>query len=172
MIPHVISQQKTVTTSTVKGSSSSTSSTVTRTCITSSTTFHSESSSSRFETSEKPENVTVRETIKRLDQLSIKEPSKRIISRKDDNALLAKSKSGTPSALTQLPVDSTVNSIEKFQLDCLEAHNDYRRKHGVGPLKLSPALSNFAQNWANVSLSSIYSFTQNFTHLSFADHCK
>lgn len=37
---------------------------------------------------------------------------------------------------------------EDFAEDCLKAHNNYRKKHGVPPLKLSKDLSKFAENWA------------------------
>ncbi|XP_035684238.1 uncharacterized protein LOC118421183 [Branchiostoma floridae] len=36
----------------------------------------------------------------------------------------------------------------EFEKDCLAAHNDYRAKHGVSPLKLSKSLTKHAQKWA------------------------
>lgn len=150
-----------MTTRTVQGSSSS--STVTRSFTTSSTTYHSQSSSNHFSATEQSENPTVFEAIKRLDKLSIEQSPKKHIPIKDDKFSLKKSET-VPS--------STVHKIEKFQLDCLNAHNDYRRKHGVGPMKLSPALSNFAQTWANVSLLAIYSFPQTVMCFSSTDNSK
>lgn len=159
-------QKSTITTNTIQGSSSS--STVSRTLITSSSTFHSKSSSTFYETSTAPNKVLettkhferlnikqpanvvyqistdpkVLETTSHLERLSIKQPENGATCSKADN--FVSSKSDTMSS-------SKVNSNEQFQLECLNAHNEYRRKHGVGPLKLNPTLSNFAQNWANVS---------------------
>lgn len=166
MISLIISQHKTMTTSTVQGSSSSSSSTVTRTIITSSTAFHRQSSSNHFRTAINTENNAVRETIERLDQLSIKQPTNKITSRKDDNFPLKKSDT-VPSSIVPSP---KVENNEKFQLDCLNAHNEYRRKHGVEPLKLNPTLSNFAQNWANVSLPSMDSSVTQNVNFSFTDN--
>ena len=36
----------------------------------------------------------------------------------------------------------------KFQKDCLDAHNEYRRDHGAPPLKWSSKLANDADKWA------------------------
>lgn len=36
---------------------------------------------------------------------------------------------------------------EDFAEDCLKAHNDYRKKHGAQPLKLSKKLSKVAKEW-------------------------
>ena len=36
-----------------------------------------------------------------------------------------------------------------FEKDCLEAHNKYRAKHGVPPLKWNAQLKADAQKWAN-----------------------
>ncbi|KAG4067484.1 hypothetical protein HA402_002761 [Bradysia odoriphaga] len=134
-------QLKTVTTNTVEGSSSSSSSsTVTRSFFTTSTTYHSSSNS--VQTLKCTENAAVRDAIKRIDQLSIVQPSDKVIFRKDEHC---PSKRITSEEL----LATKSNESDKFHLDCLNAHNDYRRRHGVGPLKLSPTLSNFAQNWAN-----------------------
>jgi glioma pathogenesis-related protein 2 len=37
----------------------------------------------------------------------------------------------------------------EFQADCLEAHNDYRIRHGSPRLDLDKGLCEFAQDWAN-----------------------
>lgn len=39
--------------------------------------------------------------------------------------------------------------FNEFQADCLEAHNDYRVRHGSGRLNLDKGLCKFAQDWAN-----------------------
>ncbi|XP_037046709.1 Golgi-associated plant pathogenesis-related protein 1-like [Bradysia coprophila] len=134
-------QLKTVTTNTVGGSSSSSSSSsiVTRSFFTTSTTYHSSSNS--FQTSKCAEN-TVRDAIKRIDQLSIAQPSDKVTARKEEHCPYKRITS------EELPATKSEKS-DTFHLDCLNAHNDYRRRHGVGPLKLSPTLSDFAQNWAN-----------------------
>lgn len=36
-----------------------------------------------------------------------------------------------------------------FQSECLKAHNEYRRKHGVPPLKLDKEICKFSQQWAD-----------------------
>ena len=36
----------------------------------------------------------------------------------------------------------------KFQRDCLDAHNEYRRQHGAPALKWSSKLANDADKWA------------------------
>lgn len=38
----------------------------------------------------------------------------------------------------------------EFQTECLNAHNDYRQKHGVPPLELSEKICEVAQKWADV----------------------
>ncbi|XP_053689587.1 uncharacterized protein LOC128738462 [Sabethes cyaneus] len=37
-----------------------------------------------------------------------------------------------------------------FELECLKAHNEYRTKHGVLPLKLNKRLCRYADEWAKV----------------------
>ncbi|XP_072049457.1 Golgi-associated plant pathogenesis-related protein 1-like [Amphiura filiformis] len=37
----------------------------------------------------------------------------------------------------------------KFRRDALKAHNDYRKKHGAGTLKLTGNLNKYAQQWAD-----------------------
>ncbi|XP_053601616.1 uncharacterized protein LOC128670180 isoform X1 [Plodia interpunctella] len=39
-------------------------------------------------------------------------------------------------------------SGDQFEEECLTAHNDYRRKHGVPPLKLNKKLCKYAEEWA------------------------
>ncbi len=81
-----------------------------------------------------------------MEQLSINnQPANKIVPSKKDNSFTVKKSNAVPP-------QSTVENHDKFQMDCLNAHNDYRRKHGVGPLKLNPTLSEFAQSWANVGL--------------------
>lgn len=43
----------------------------------------------------------------------------------------------------------TSSSVATFAADCTRAHNEYRRKHGVSDLKLSPKLCQLAQEWAD-----------------------
>ncbi|XP_071539963.1 uncharacterized protein [Panulirus ornatus] len=45
--------------------------------------------------------------------------------------------------------DSEASSGEEdFADDCVKAHNDYRKKHGAPPLKLSKKLNKYAKEWA------------------------
>lgn len=39
--------------------------------------------------------------------------------------------------------------FSEFQADCLEAHNDYRIRHGSARIELDKGLCSFAQEWAN-----------------------
>ena len=39
--------------------------------------------------------------------------------------------------------------LDPFSQDCLDAHNNYRAKHGVPPLMWSRELADGAQNWAD-----------------------
>lgn len=41
----------------------------------------------------------------------------------------------------------------QFQLDALDAHNEYRAKHGVARVLLSQQLCAHAQRWADVSIN-------------------
>lgn len=43
---------------------------------------------------------------------------------------------------------STSVTGEKFEDECLRAHNEYRRKHGVPPLELNKKLCKYAEEWA------------------------
>ncbi|XP_020613552.1 ectin-like [Orbicella faveolata] len=72
-----------------------------------------------------------------------------------------------PSGTTTMPQGSTVlpsgspptpagggggggtEGMTGFEKDCLEAHNEYRAKHGVPPLKWNAQLKADAQEWAN-----------------------
>lgn len=40
-------------------------------------------------------------------------------------------------------------SIMEFQTECLNAHNEYRQKHGVAPLKLNKDMCKISQQWAD-----------------------
>uniref|UniRef100_A0A224XG48 Putative CAP peptide n=1 Tax=Megacormus gertschi TaxID=1843536 RepID=A0A224XG48_9SCOR len=40
-------------------------------------------------------------------------------------------------------------TTKEFKEECLKKHNHYRNKHGVPPLKLSPKLCEYAQEWAD-----------------------
>lgn len=45
------------------------------------------------------------------------------------------------------------STFNDFERDCLKAHNDYRAKHGVSPLKLNKKLCRFAEEWAKIIAS-------------------
>lgn len=42
-------------------------------------------------------------------------------------------------------------NFSEFERDCLQAHNQYRAKHGSPPLSLNRGLCNYAKEWAEVS---------------------
>lgn len=50
----------------------------------------------------------------------------------------------TPSPINRRSIYSD------FELDCLKAHNEYRMRHGVPPLKLSKRLCKHAEEWARI----------------------
>lgn len=54
--------------------------------------------------------------------------------------------------MSNLKSDTISATYGKFELDALEAHNEYRSKHGVAQVYLSQKLCAFAQRWANVSI--------------------
>lgn len=69
--------------------------------------------------------------------------------------------SKSPSSLRNSPSlrQSTPSPINRrsiyseFELECLRAHNEYRAKHGVPPLKLSKKLCRHAEEWAKILAS-------------------
>lgn len=72
---------------------------------------------------------------------------------------------GAASGKTPVIVINSENSANKasaldpFSQDCLDAHNNYRAKHGVPPLMWSHDLAEGAQNWADQMAS-----TDSFQH--------
>lgn len=57
----------------------------------------------------------------------------------------------SPSPLSQKGSFSL--TFTDFERDCLKAHNDFRVKHGVSPLKLNKKLCRFAEEWAKIIAS-------------------
>uniref|UniRef100_A0AAG5DD05 SCP domain-containing protein n=1 Tax=Anopheles atroparvus TaxID=41427 RepID=A0AAG5DD05_ANOAO len=51
---------------------------------------------------------------------------------------------------TQSSIRGSATLYTEFQRECLKAHNEYRRRHGVLPLKLSTRLCRYADEWAKV----------------------
>ncbi len=58
-------------------------------------------------------------------------------------------------------VSSRLLADDAFQQDCLKAHNTYRARHGVPAMQTSPAIVDWAQQWADHIAS-----TGNFAHRS------
>lgn len=57
----------------------------------------------------------------------------------------------SPGLRHSTPSPSGRRSIyNDFELECLRAHNEYRVRHGVSPLKLSKKLCKHAEEWARV----------------------
>jgi len=52
-----------------------------------------------------------------------------------------------PKKATKVPAKNQ-GSFSTFDIDCLEAHNKYRKQHGAPPLTLSKSLCDFATEWA------------------------
>lgn len=57
----------------------------------------------------------------------------------------------TPSATSP----SSSSSSSSFEQTVLEEHNRLRARHSAQPLKLNPAISRYAQEWANVSINEL-----------------
>ncbi|TRY72370.1 hypothetical protein TCAL_09712 [Tigriopus californicus] len=72
----------------------------------------------------------------------------------DNSTPKAKSTESQAKPTSEAAADSSASSSDEgesnddFANQALKAHNSYRRKHGVNPLKLSPNLCNFAMQWA------------------------
>lgn len=45
---------------------------------------------------------------------------------------------------------TTNSTFNEFEKSCLKAHNEFRAKHAVPPLKLSKRLCRFSEEWAKV----------------------
>lgn len=63
---------------------------------------------------------------------------------KKSKSLFSKHKGKSDGASTS---NAKPVSAAEFEKNCLAAHNEYRKKHGVSPLKLSKALSEYAKEW-------------------------
>lgn len=62
------------------------------------------------------------------------------------------SSSSTPQRVRRSQSLSSTRSttFTEFEKSCLKAHNDFRAKHAVPPLKLSKRLCRFSEEWAKV----------------------
>lgn len=62
------------------------------------------------------------------------------------------SSSNTPQRVRRSQSLSSTRSttFTEFEKSCLKAHNDFRAKHAVPPLKLSKRLCRFSEEWAKV----------------------
>lgn len=62
------------------------------------------------------------------------------------------SSSSTPQRVRRSQSLSSTRSttFTEFEKSCLRAHNEYRAKHAVPPLKLSKRLCRFSEEWAKV----------------------
>lgn len=54
---------------------------------------------------------------------------------------------------TPSPICTKRSQYNEFELDCLRAHNEYRLRHGVSPLKLNKKLCRYAEEWAKIIAS-------------------
>lgn len=67
------------------------------------------------------------------------------------------SSSSTPQRVRRSQsLSSTRSTFSEFEKSCLKAHNDYRAKHAVPPLKLSKRLCRFSEEWAKVCSKKIF----------------
>ena len=49
----------------------------------------------------------------------------------------------------EFSLSPSILGMTGFERNCLDSHNEYRKKHGVPPLQWSAALAKDAQDWAN-----------------------
>lgn len=74
-------------------------------------------------------------------------------------------KVSTPRMTTRRPQSSPTkrsvssSTYSEFEKACLKAHNEYRAKHCVAPLKLNRKLCRFADEWAKVSAILLWKLT-------------
>lgn len=73
------------------------------------------------------------------------------------------SSSNTPQRVRRSQSLSSTRStgFSEFEKSCLKAHNEYRAKHAVPPLKLNKRLCRFSEEWAKVMNSFLF-FLLNF----------
>lgn len=86
------------------------------------------------------------------------EPSFDILkNHKDETKIESESVTTTIDDYSKPTITENSNNFTKFQVECLNEHNGYRKKHGVPELKLNKEICDYAQEWANVSnLCGIY----------------
>lgn len=67
------------------------------------------------------------------------------------------SSANTPQRVRRSQSLSSTRStgFTEFEKSCLKAHNEYRAKHAVAPLKLNKRLCRFSEEWAKVSVTFI-----------------
>ncbi|XP_021917536.1 protein PRY1-like isoform X2 [Zootermopsis nevadensis] len=78
-------------------------------------------------------------------------PKSRSPSLSPDRSTTVKQKSEGRFSLTKIkskPDNDTTGTEGDFAVDCLKAHNEYREKHGVPPLKLNKKLCRYSKEWA------------------------
>lgn len=56
------------------------------------------------------------------------------------------------------PAASTEPKGTAFAQQCLQAHNDHRRRHSAAPLSLDAEITKHAQKWADVSVAVAYQY--------------
>lgn len=74
------------------------------------------------------------------------------------------SSSNTPQRVRRSQSLSSTRStaFSEFEKSCLKAHNEFRAKHAVPPLKLSKRLCRFSEEWAKVMQSNFQIFSFSF----------
>lgn len=69
------------------------------------------------------------------------------------------SKTLTPKSNVRRPTSAlskrsaSTSTYTDFEISCLRAHNEFRARHGVPPLKLNRKLCRFSEEWAKVFIS-------------------
>lgn len=69
---------------------------------------------------------------------------------------------------------TTISTFTEFERSCLKAHNEFRAKHAVPPLKLNKRLCRFSEEWAKVINHKSYSFwkmIEKYSAFRFSDSC-
>jgi len=99
---------------------------------------------------QKDQNVTTNTVTKNVvvkEKLNSRSPS---VSPDRSNAAKQKSESKSNLSKTKPKTENDAAGAEgDFTADCLKAHNEYREKHGIPPLKLNKKLCKYSEEWAS-----------------------
>ena len=67
---------------------------------------------------------------------------------KNDDGKVSNARGGVKTPHEDLSDNNNSGPLHKFAVEALNAHNTYRKSHGVAPLTLNWELCKYSQNWA------------------------